>query len=40
MAQIVPVYNTLVLPGTVFYMTSDNYKTLTGQDPGQLQRVH
>ena len=39
MAQIVPVYNTLVLPGTVFYMTSENYKQLSGQDPVSGDRL-
>ena len=39
MAIIVPIYNTVLLPDTNIYLTSDSYKNATGQEPAVGDRI-
>ena len=39
MAIVVPVYNTLLLPNTLFYMLSDTFKNVSGQEPSVNDRL-
>ena len=39
MAIVVPVYNTLLLPNTLFYMLSDTFKSVSGQEPSVNDRL-
>jgi ATP-dependent Lon protease len=39
MATTVPVYNTLILPDTTFYMVAKNYKELTNEEPAVGNRL-
>ena len=39
MAIIVPIYNTVLLPDTNIYLTSDSYKNATGREPAVGDRI-
>ncbi|MCI5723514.1 MAG: endopeptidase La [Erysipelotrichaceae bacterium] len=39
MAIIVPIYNTVLLPETTIYLTTDSYKNATGEEPSVGERV-